>query len=43
MTVEIVCGTAEQLEHFIQAGVDKGTSQTLDNLVAYIGRRDVAA
>jgi len=43
MTVEIVCGNAEQLEHFIQVGVDKGTSQTLDNLVAYIARQDVAA
>lgn len=43
MTVEIVCGNAEQLEHFIQVGVDRGTSQTLDNLVAYIARQDVAA
>jgi uncharacterized protein YndB with AHSA1/START domain len=43
MTVEIVCGTAEQLEHFIQVGVDKGTSQTLDNLVAYMARKDLAA
>jgi uncharacterized protein YndB with AHSA1/START domain len=39
MTVEIVCGSAEQLEHFIQLGVDKGTSQTLDNLVAFIQRQ----
>ena len=43
MTVEIICGNAEQLEHFIQAGVDKGTSQTLDNLVAYMARQDLAA
>ena len=37
MTVEIDCGSAEHLEHFLKVGVDKGTSQTLDNLVAYVG------
>ena len=43
MTVEIVCGNAEQLEHFIQIGVADGTSQTLDNLVTYIQRQGVTA
>jgi uncharacterized protein YndB with AHSA1/START domain len=36
MTVEIACASAEHLDHFLKAGVDKGTSKTLDNLVAYI-------
>ena len=36
MTVEIACGSAEGLKHMLQVGVDKGTTQTLDNLVAYI-------
>ena len=43
MTVEIDCRTAEHLERFLQMGVDAGTSQTLDNLVAYIQRQDVLA
>jgi len=43
LTVEIVCGSAEQLEQFVQMGVAAGTSQTLDNLVAYIARQGVAA
>jgi uncharacterized protein YndB with AHSA1/START domain len=43
MTVEIVCRNAEQLEQFLQMGVAAGTSQTLDNLVAYIQRQGVAA
>ena len=36
MTLEIVCKSAEHLEHYIQLGVAKGTSQTCDNLVAFI-------
>ena len=36
MTVTIQCRTPEQLEQFIKMGVDVGTSQTLDNLVAYL-------
>jgi uncharacterized protein YndB with AHSA1/START domain len=40
MTVEIECASAENLEHFLKVGVDKGTRQTLDNLAAYLGRRD---
>ena len=43
MTVEIVCRSAEQLEQFLQMGVAAGTSQTLDNLVAYIQRQGVVA
>jgi uncharacterized protein YndB with AHSA1/START domain len=43
MTVEITCRSEEQLEQFLQMGVAAGTSQTLDNLVAYIARQDVAA
>jgi len=36
MTVEIVCNSAEHLEDYIRRGVARGTSQTCDNLVAYI-------
>jgi uncharacterized protein YndB with AHSA1/START domain len=36
MVVEIVCASAEQLDQFIAMGVDKGTSQTLDNLVRHL-------
>ena len=43
MTVEITCKSAEQLEQFLKMGVDAGTSQTLDNLVAYIERQNVVA
>jgi uncharacterized protein YndB with AHSA1/START domain len=39
MTVEIECRSAEQLEQYLKMGVDIGTSQTLDNLVAYVRRR----
>ncbi|MDB5438905.1 MAG: Activator of Hsp90 ATPase 1 family protein [Caulobacteraceae bacterium] len=35
MTVEIICSSAEHLEQFVQMGVAAGTSQTLDNLVAF--------
>lgn len=42
MTVEIACRSAEQLEQFLKMGVDAGTSQTLDNLVAYVARQSVA-
>jgi uncharacterized protein YndB with AHSA1/START domain len=43
MTVEIECRSAEQLDQYLKMGVDVGTSQTLDNLVAYARRRLVAA
>ncbi len=39
MTVEIECRSAEQLDQYLKMGVDVGTSQTLDNLVAYLGAR----
>ena len=37
LTVTIECVSAAQLDQFIEMGVDVGTSQTLDNLVAYVG------
>jgi uncharacterized protein YndB with AHSA1/START domain len=43
MTVEIECRSAEHLEQFLKMGVDAGTAQTLDNLVAYAGQRFAAA
>jgi uncharacterized protein YndB with AHSA1/START domain len=42
MTVEIQCRSAEQLEQYLKMGVDAGTSQTLDNLVAYVRSRSSA-
>jgi uncharacterized protein YndB with AHSA1/START domain len=39
MTVEIECRSAEQLDHYLEVGVDVGTAQTLDNLVAYARSR----
>jgi uncharacterized protein YndB with AHSA1/START domain len=42
MTVEIQCRSAEQLEQYLKMGVDAGTSQTLDNLAAYVRRRSTA-
>lgn len=39
MTVEIECRSAEQLDQYLRMGVDAGTAQTLDNLVAYAQRR----
>jgi uncharacterized protein YndB with AHSA1/START domain len=38
MTVEIECKSAEQLDQYLKMGVDVGTSQTLDNLVAHVRR-----
>jgi len=43
MMVEIECQSAEQLDQYLKMRVDVGTSQTLDNLVAYAQRRLVAA
>lgn len=37
MIVEIVCSSPEHLQQFVDMGVAVGTSQTLDNLVAYNG------
>lgn len=42
MTVEIECRSAEQLDQYLKMGVDVGTAQTLDNLVAYARRRSAA-
>ena len=39
MTVEIECRSAEQLDQYLKMGVDVGTAQTLDNLVAYARSR----
>jgi len=39
MIVEIECPSAELFEQFLKMGVDVGTAQTLDNLVAYARRR----
>ena len=39
MTVTIECGSPAHLEQFVKMGADVGTSQTLDNLVAYLGAR----
>lgn len=35
MTVTIACDTANQLKEFLKVGVAEGTSQTLNNLVAF--------
>jgi uncharacterized protein YndB with AHSA1/START domain len=37
LTVKIACGSAAQLDQFLEMGVDVGTAQTLDNLVTYVG------
>ncbi|MFL6796392.1 MAG: SRPBCC domain-containing protein [Xanthobacteraceae bacterium] len=39
MVVEIECASAEHLEQFLKMGVDAGTAQTSDNLVAYVRER----
>ena len=36
LTVTIQCASAEHLEQYVKLGVDAGTNQTLDNLVAYV-------
>jgi uncharacterized protein YndB with AHSA1/START domain len=42
MAVEIECRSAEHLDQYLKMGVDVGTAQTLDNLVAYMQHRLVA-
>ena len=37
LTLSITCVSAAHLDQFLQIGVDAGTSQTLDNLVVYVG------
>jgi uncharacterized protein YndB with AHSA1/START domain len=39
LTVTIRCASAEHLEQLVKVGVDAGTNQTLDNLVAYVQKR----
>jgi len=39
VTVTIRCPSAEHLEQLVKVGVDAGTNQTLDNLVAYVQKR----
>lgn len=39
MFVSIRLPSTEHLEMFLKMGVDRGTAQTLDNLVAFLGRR----
>jgi uncharacterized protein YndB with AHSA1/START domain len=36
MTVEIECRSAEHLDQYLKMGVDVGTAQSLDNLVAHV-------
>jgi uncharacterized protein YndB with AHSA1/START domain len=43
MTVAIECRSAEQLDQYLKMGVDVGTSQTLDNLVAYARSRSATS
>jgi uncharacterized protein YndB with AHSA1/START domain len=42
MVVEIACQSAEQLDQYLKMGVHTGTSQTLDNLVAYARGRSIS-
>jgi uncharacterized protein YndB with AHSA1/START domain len=42
MTVQIECRSDEQLEQYLKMGVDTGTAQTLDNLVAYMRKRSAS-
>ena len=37
LTLSIACASAAHLDQFLQMGVDAGTSQTLDNLVVFVG------
>ena len=37
LTVRIECGSAGNLELYLQRGIHTGTSRTLDNLVAFVG------
>lgn len=39
LVVTIACTSAEHLEQYIKMGVDVGTAQTLDNLVAFVRPR----
>jgi len=39
LLVEIQCRSHEHLQQFLKAGIDQGTSRTLDNLVAHLRAR----
>lgn len=43
MTVEIVCNSAEHLDHYLEVGVQIGTGQTLTNLATYLREQTVPA
>ena len=43
MTVEIICNSAEHLDHYLEVGVQVGTGQTLANLATYIREQTVTA
>ena len=43
MAVEIECRSAEHLDQYLKMGIDVGTAQTLDNLVAYARRRSAVS
>jgi uncharacterized protein YndB with AHSA1/START domain len=43
LVVEIACASEAHLQQFVAMGVAAGTSQTMDNLVAYVGARTEAA
>jgi hypothetical protein len=43
MIVEIACANEAHLQQFVAMGVAAGTSQTMDNLVAFVGARAEAA
>ena len=43
MTVEIACMSAEHLDHYLEVGVEVGTSQTLTNLATYLREETVPA
>jgi uncharacterized protein YndB with AHSA1/START domain len=43
MAVEIECRSAEHLDQYLEMGIDVGTAQTLDNLVAYARRRSAVS
>jgi len=43
MTVEIACISAEHLDHYLEVGVEVGTSQTLSNLATYLREQTVPA
>lgn len=43
MQVEIACRSADHLDQYIQMGVHRGTDQTMNNLVDYLGKAPASA